>query len=559
MKKLVLALFVGMALLSANSSKAQMAAGSIAPDFTATDINGNSWNLYSILDSGYTVIMDISATWCGPCWIYHNAGTLESVYTQYGPDGTNEMRVFFVEGDAATTLADLQGTTSSTQGDWVTGTEYPIIDNATIANSFDINYFPTIYMICPDRVIKEVGQLSTASAFLSQKNSNCFSAVGADDAGIANSMSFLNGTLASCNAVDISYRLCNYGTSPLTSATINLDFNGVNAATFNWTGSLNTYEDTVLTFTGVSGSTGTNNATVTATNPNGGTDAQTGNDARSIDVIKYSSVGTTIPPQTFAGTFPPADWLHLTPSTTTGGAFLSRSTASNGGGTGSVKADFYYASSGDIDVLQLPQVDLTTVASPIMTFDVSHAQYNNPLSNDNIKVKVSTNCGLTWMTIYNKSGAALSTAAATGSVFTPTATQWRKDTVSLSNYSANQNVFVRFEFLSNYGNNAYVDNINIESNAASTGVNTIAQNLQFDIYPNPATDRSMVDFTLESKENVVLEVYNQIGAVVYTRNEGAMAAGEYTFEIPTAGFASGVYTVNVKTDAGNSLKKLVIK
>lgn len=556
MKKLVLALFVGMALLSANSSKAQMAAGSIAPDFTATDINGNSWNLYSILDSGYTVFMDISATWCGPCWNYHTGLYLDNLYNVYGPEGTNEVRVFFVEGDASTTLADLQGTGTNTQGDWVTGTPYPILDNATIANDYQINYFPTVYMICPDRIIKEVGQLTTNAAFMAQKNADCFSAVGADDAGITNSMSVLNGTLASCNAVDISYRLCNYGTTPLTSATINLDLDGVNAGTFNWTGSLNTYESTILTFTGVSGNTGTNNATVTATNPNGGTDAQAGNDARSIDVIKYSSQGTTIPAQTFAGTFPPTDWLHLTPPTTTSGAFLTRSTASNGGGTGSVKADFWSASSGDIDVLQLPQLDLTAVVNPMMTFDVSHARYST--SNDNMKVKVSTNCGLTWMTLYNKSGATLATTAAATTAFTPTtAAQWRNDTVSLSNYATNQNVFVRFEFLSNYGNNAYLDNINILANTA--GISTITQNLQFDIYPNPATDRSMVDFTLESKENVVLEVYNQIGAVVYTRNEGAMAAGEYTFEIPTAGFASGVYTVNVKTDAGNSLKKLVIK
>ena len=54
-----------------------------------------------------------------------------------------------------------------------------------------------------------------------------------------------NGTIESCNAVDINYRLCNYGTTPLTSATINLDLNGTIASTLNWTGTLNTYESVV--------------------------------------------------------------------------------------------------------------------------------------------------------------------------------------------------------------------------------------------------------------------------------------------------------------------------
>ena len=64
---------------------AQLPDGSMAPDFTATDINGVEHNLYSYLDSGYQVILDFSATWCGPCWSYHTSGVFSELNATYGP------------------------------------------------------------------------------------------------------------------------------------------------------------------------------------------------------------------------------------------------------------------------------------------------------------------------------------------------------------------------------------------------------------------------------------------------------------------------------------------
>ena len=76
-----------------------------------------------------SIVLDISATWCPPCWTYHTSGVLEGLYADYGPDGTDQIRVFMVEADDATNLACLYGSAgcnNSTMGDWVTGTNYPI-------------------------------------------------------------------------------------------------------------------------------------------------------------------------------------------------------------------------------------------------------------------------------------------------------------------------------------------------------------------------------------------------------------------------------------------------
>ncbi len=154
-------------------AQAQIPNGSIAPDWTLTDINGNEHHLYSYLDSGYTVVIDFSATWCGPCWSYHTSGALEELYINHGPAGmanvsettTDDVMVFFIEGDDSTTSDDLNGTGSNTQGNWVANTPYPIIDDASMTAAYQIGYWPTIYTICPNRIINVSGQITTESHY----------------------------------------------------------------------------------------------------------------------------------------------------------------------------------------------------------------------------------------------------------------------------------------------------------------------------------------------------------------------------------------------------------
>jgi hypothetical protein len=84
----------------------------------------------------------------------HEEHYLRDIYNKYGPNGTNQVHVIFYEGDVDTGLADLEGTTSGTMGDWLDGTEYPIVDEApTLTLDLD-NWaplgFPTVNVISPN-------------------------------------------------------------------------------------------------------------------------------------------------------------------------------------------------------------------------------------------------------------------------------------------------------------------------------------------------------------------------------------------------------------------------
>jgi PKD repeat protein len=121
-----------------------------------------------------------------------------------------------------------------------------------------------------------------------------------------------------------------------------------------------------------------------------------------------------------------------------------------------------------------------------MTFDVAYAAYDATYT-DGLQVLISTDCGTTWTSLYNKTGTTvatgnLPTAAATTASFVPTTAQWRTETINLNTYVGNAGAILAFRNLADYGNNLYIDNINI------TGTGTpVAPTASFTSTPTAAT------------------------------------------------------------------------
>lgn len=166
-----------LAILSISfSSHAQLANGSIAPDFNLTDIEGNSQHLYEYLAEGKTVFVEFFACHCPSCWSYHNTGILESLYQTYGPAGTNQIVVIMIEYDQWNGTNEFNGSAGWTQGDWITNSSIPKVNaenpDRGIFADYNMIYFPMVYKICTDKTT-ELMDINYSTAELFQKADAC--------------------------------------------------------------------------------------------------------------------------------------------------------------------------------------------------------------------------------------------------------------------------------------------------------------------------------------------------------------------------------------------------
>lgn len=203
---------------------------------------------------------------------------------------------------------------------------------------------------------------------------------------------------------------------------------------------------------------GTYAVTLVATNSNGSdTETKTGY----ITVISSTASALPLTEGFGTATFPPTGWSiqNSNSSATTWARSATVGLAPTAGN--SMWFDNYQFNDADDDMVKIKPLVFTGYSSAQLVFDVAYARYNNG-STDGLEVLVSTNCGLTFTSVYLKSGATLATTTNTTNAFAPTtAAQWRSETVNLTPYVGQSNVIIAFRNLSAYGNNIYVDNINV--------------------------------------------------------------------------------------------------
>ncbi|HZV12129.1 MAG TPA: T9SS type A sorting domain-containing protein, partial [Candidatus Kapabacteria bacterium] len=89
--------------------------------------------------------------------------------------------------------------------------------------------------------------------------------------------------------------------------------------------------------------------------------------------------------------------------------------------------------------------------------------------------------------------------------------------------------------------------------SAAPASTTLEQN-----YPNPFSDKTSLQFSIPSEQNISVKLYDALGRFVSTLLQGNFAAGTYTSEFGASGIPNGTYFVTLGTPVQKITKQIII-
>lgn len=294
---------------------------------------------------------------------------------------------------------------------------------------------------------------------------------------------------------------------------------------------------------------GYNPVYVKVNNPNGGIDYRSFNNEYELRVTRFYQQLTPPFSQNFSSTtFPPAN-MSIEDVNASGKPW-KRSSA----GGGSALVEFYYIEKDKENNLYIAPFDFSNLQSVGLTFKLAHRMYSNDYI-DQLYVEVSTDCGNSWVTKWFKQDPELATNPSpyTNAYTSPATSDWRDEIIDLSSYAGQSNVLIRFRAVSGYGNNLFVDNINVAEKVSIIEL----ENSRVAIYPNPASEYLMIQLFNHPDDQIKIQIYSVTGSILLD-NTYAMNNSS-SFSIPVRDLPEGIYLLNLITRNQSVTKTFVIQ
>ncbi|CAN5436133.1 hypothetical protein BH11BAC2_BH11BAC2_00370 [soil metagenome] len=250
-----------------------------------------------------------------------------------------------------------------------------------------------------------------------------------------------------------------------------------------------------------------------------------------------------------SGVFPPNGWYVVS----AGGGYTwipIQVTGSAGTITdASFIENFAYNNVAAEDAMTTVSFDLTNAISPLLTFDVAYARYSSAYS-DALRIDISSDCGNSYTpSSYFKAGTDLATVPdQTGSWAPLAASDWRNDTLNLSPYTGSE-IIVKFVNVNGYGNNLYIDNINVDAAVGLTSP-TISSSIR--IFPNPSSGLFTIDAGANGIKETSLTVTDIQGREVWSTPSGMEVQSPLFIDLRNS--PKGVYLLQIRN--GNGIQSI---
>ncbi|OJJ14706.1 hypothetical protein BKI52_41450 [marine bacterium AO1-C] len=378
----------------------------------------------------------------------------------------------------------------------------------------------------------------------------------ANNAGIA---SITQVQSSNCDT-DVSPRVVirNFGNNALTSVTITYNIDGSSPQTITWQGNLASLDTITVQLPTTQTTRADHQLNVETSLPNGQVDTDIVNNTKSANFtikplnaipLEYNFSDTTILNSTWEIVNPDQQetWMPIV---------VPEQNQSQGNDV-MVLPYFDYPEVGQEDQLLTPLLDVSGAQQLLLEFRVAYAQFKSgdELSRDGLKVGVSTDCGQTFTIVYEKYGDTLATDDPVSENWKPIRTnQWRSEIINLSEWAGKGNIQVGFIGVNSYGNNVYIDDINLTPSALSTNPDDFVV-----IAPNPVINQE-IQFNLR-----LPEVTNALEWALYDLSgkrvkNGQVANAQFqSITIPAkTQLLAGVYILKVSTPQYTVTKRVMI-
>ncbi len=225
-------------------------------------------------------------------------------------------------------------------------------------------------------------------------------------------------------------------------------------------------------------------------------------------------------------------------------------------GTKSVRLRNFGQTGTNTDELVTKNFDLSNIpTSDVVTLSFKYAyRKKTSANNESLRVLVSTDCGETFTSRKTLASNSLSSQTST-SEWVPTPADWVQVHVTnvTSAYFVN-NLQAMFRFVSDDGNNIYLDDINFyNGDETKLGIGELGSLSNISLYPNPADQEVNVNFNVANAGTVSIEISDLAGKSIKKILVNA-SAGDNLVMVDTDNLSTGMYLMNVVS--GNSSKTM---
>lgn len=205
---------------------------------------------------------------------------------------------------------------------------------------------------------------------------------------------------------------------------------------------------------------------------------------------------------------------------------------------------------GRLDYFTTNTLNATNYPDMDLTFKYAYAPRSEDGNDDKLVVQISEDCGVTWKTRTTLRGARLQTADAVSvGDFEPSSPfEWEEKVVPVSGFNVSGFMF-RFVWTSGGGNNIYIDNINLSSNAVSVSENKTDN---INVYPNPASTEVIVTWGNLKANTIKVISVTGVEVAAYTVGQSEQV------KLDIANLNPGVYFVKIEGNGVLETKKVVV-